>query len=32
MWETLFLIAAIIAVLAVLRLAKKAGLDIFPCG
>lgn len=32
MWETLFLILAIIAVLAILRLAKKWGLDILPCG
>ncbi len=32
MWETLFLILAIIAVLVILRLARKAGLDIMPCG
>lgn len=32
MWETLFLILAIIAVLVILRLAKKSGLDILPCG
>ena len=32
MWEALFLILAIAAVLVVLRLAKKAGLDIIPCG
>lgn len=32
MWETLFLILAIVAVLVILRLAKKAGLDIMPCG
>ena len=31
MWEALFLILAIAAAL-VLRLAKKAGLDIMPCG
>ena len=32
MWETLFLILAIAAAIGVLRLAKKAGLDILPCG
>ena len=32
MWEALFLILAIAAALVVLRLAKKAGLDIMPCG
>lgn len=32
MWETLFIVAAVIAALVVLRLAKKAGLDISPCG
>lgn len=32
MWETLFLIGAVVAVLGVLRLARKAGLDIIPCG
>lgn len=32
MWETLFLVLAIAAVLVVLRLAKKAGLNIVPCG
>ena len=31
-WEALFLILAIAAALVVLRLAKKAGLDIMPCG
>ena len=30
MWEALFLILAIAAALVVLRLAKKAGLDIMP--
>lgn len=32
MWETLFLVLAIIAVFVILRLAKKWGLDILPCG
>lgn len=32
MWETIFLILAIIGVLVILRLAKKWGLDIMPCG
>lgn len=32
MWETLFLVLAIAAVLVVLRLAKKGGLNIVPCG
>ena len=32
MWETIFLILAIIAVLVILRLAKKWGLNIMPCG
>lgn len=32
MWEALFLILAIAAALVVLRLVKKAGLDIMPCG
>ena len=32
MWEALFLILAIAAALVVLRLSKKAGLDIMPCG
>ena len=32
MWEALFLILAIAAALVVLRLEKKAGLDIMPCG
>lgn len=32
MWETLFVILAVVAALGVLRLAKKAGLDIMPCG
>ncbi len=32
MWETIFLILAIVAVLVILRLAKKCGLDIMPCG
>lgn len=32
MWETLFLVLAIAAVLVVLRLAKKAGLNIMSCG
>ncbi len=32
MWEALFLILAIAAALVVLRLGKKAGLDIMPCG
>mgnify|MGYP000341014954 FL=1 len=32
MWEALFLILAIAVALVVLRLAKKAGLDIMPCG
>ena len=32
MWETLFLILAIAPAIGVLRLAKKAGLDILPCG
>ena len=32
MWETIFLILAIVAVLVILRLAEKWGLDIMPCG
>ncbi len=32
MWETLFVILAVVAALVVLRVAKKAGLDIMPCG
>ena len=32
MWETLFVILAVVAALVVLRVAKKAGLDIRPCG
>ena len=32
MWEALFLIRAIAAARGVLRLAKKAGLDIMPSG
>ena len=32
MWEALFLILAIAVALVVLRLAKKGGWDIMPCG
>ena len=32
MWEALFLSLAIAAALVARRLAKKAGLDIMPCG
>ena len=32
MWETLFVILAVVAALVVLLVAKKAGLDIMPCG
>ena len=32
MWETLFVILAVVAALVVLRVEKKAGLDIMPCG
>ena len=32
MWETLFVILAVVAALGVLRLAKRAGLDSMPCG